>query len=191
MSARDPRVDAYIAKSALFARPILERIREAVHFAVPEVEETMKWSMPFFDYKGPLCNMAAFKQHCSFGFWKAALIPDAGQRERITSVEELPSKKELVRIMKEAARLNDAGVKVPRKAVQSAKVVATPDDLASALAKNKKARAAFEGFPPSHRREYIEWIIGAKAEETRQRRLQQTIEWLVEGKSRNWKYEKK
>lgn len=191
MSARDPRIDAYIAKSAPFARPILERIREAVHAAVPEVEETMKWSMPFFDYKGPLCNMAAFKQHCSFGFWKAALIPDAGQRERIASVEDLPSKKELVRIMREAAKLNDAGVKVPRRAVQSGKVVATPDDLASALAKNKKARSAFEGFPPSHRREYIEWITGSKAEETRQRRLQQTIEWLVEGKSRNWKYEKK
>jgi hypothetical protein len=68
-------VDAYIARAATFAQPILKHLRATVHNACPEVEEALKWGMPFFVYRGsPLCSMAAFKQHCSFGFWKAALV---------------------------------------------------------------------------------------------------------------------
>lgn len=198
MGTRDPRIDAYIAKSAEFARPILTYLRDTIHTAVPDVQETTKWSMPYFDYNGPLCGMASFKAHCAFNFWKASILFERnetsneamGQFGRITSIKDLPPKKELVRLIKEAARLNEEGVKVPaRRGPRPA--VETPDDLAAALSENRKARAAFEAFPPSHRREYIEWINEAKTAPTRQRRLEQAVEWMAEGKSRNWKYEKK
>ena len=199
MGTRDPRIDAYIAKSADFAQPILEHIRDVVHAACPTVEETMKWSFPHFMYNGMLCSMASFKQHCSFGFWKGALIFGSerdreamGQFGRITKLSDLPSKKELMAYVKKAMALNDEGAKVPkvRKPDLPRRVVPAepPSDLAAALKKNAKARATFEGFPPSHRREYIEWITEAKRDETRQKRLAQTIEWLAEGKQRNWKY---
>lgn len=197
MGKRDPRVDAYIDKAAPFAKPILEHIRETVHAAVPNVEETMKWSFPHFDYKGMLCSMAAFKEHCAFGFWKHSLVVGGerpseamGSVGRITSVKDLPSKKELTALLKKAAALNDEGVKVERPKRAPKEALPTPDDLAAALKKNKKAAAAFDGFPPSHRREYIEWITEAKTEPTRAKRLAQTIEWLNEGKPRNWKYAK-
>ncbi|MEO8034976.1 MAG: YdeI/OmpD-associated family protein [Acidobacteriota bacterium] len=200
MGSRDPRIDEYIARSAGFAKPILEYLREIVHTACPEVEETMKWSFPHFDYKGVLCSMAAFKSHCAFGFWKGSLVleeksrsDDAmGQMGRITSIDDLPPRRELLRLVKEAAKLNEQGVKVARKSVRGAKPeLEVPSDLARALAANRPARAAFDKVPPSHRREYIEWIIDAKGEATRQRRLQQAVEWIAEGKSRNWKYERK
>jgi len=195
MATTDPRVDAYIAKSAEFARPILKHLRAAVHAASPEIEETLKWSMPHFMYKGMLCGMAAFKQHCAFGFWKGKLIADLsdeamGQFGCITKVSDLPPKRALTAYVKKAMALNDAGVKSPTR-IKSAKAKApmkVPDDLAAALKKNKKARATFEGFSPSHRREYVEWITEAKREETRAKRLATTLEWLAEGKSRNWKY---
>ena len=200
MGTRDPRVDAYIAKSAEFARPILTHIREVVHAAAPEIEETMKWSMPFFDYKGTVCNMAAFKEHCSFGFWKASLLfPDAppsrdamGQMGRITSIKDLPPKRELTRLVKEAVKLNEDGVKAARRTGRAPKPeLETPDDLAAALRRNKAANAAFKGFPPSHRREYIEWIIEARRDETRKKRIEQAVAWIADGKSRHWKYERR
>ena len=199
MATRDPRIDAYIAKSADFARPILEHLRAVVHAACPDVEETMKWSFPHFQYKGMLCHMASFKEHCAFGFWKGSLIVGKGDGEaekamgqfgRITKLSDLPSKKVLTGYIKEAMKLNEAGVKSPSrskpKAPKPAPVV--PDDLAAALAKNPAAHATFETFSPSHRREYIEWITEAKTPATRSRRLETAIEWMAEGKPRNWKY---
>ncbi|MGH9457245.1 MAG: YdeI/OmpD-associated family protein [Thermoanaerobaculia bacterium] len=194
MGKRDPRVDAYIAKSADFAKPILEYLREVVHAGCPDVEETMKWSVPHFEYNGILCSMAAFKAHCAFGFWKGSLLPGIpeakdgmGQFGRITSKKDLPPKKEMIRLVREAARLNEEGVAAPR-AKRAKPPLPTPEDLAGALRRNKRARAAFEGFPPSHRREYIEWITEAKSEATRKERLAQAVEWMAEGKARNWKY---
>jgi uncharacterized protein YdeI (YjbR/CyaY-like superfamily) len=198
MGTRDDRVDAYIAKSAEFARPILTHLRDVVHAACPEVEETMKWSFPHFMYKGILCSMAAFKQHCSFGLWKSSLIIEGGSDDvakgmgqfgRITDVSDLPSKRILSGYIKEAMKLNDAGVKSPTRSKPKApREVVVPDDLSIALQKNKKALAAFEKFPPSHKREYIEWITEAKTDATRSRRLETAIEWMAEGKPRNWKY---
>jgi uncharacterized protein YdeI (YjbR/CyaY-like superfamily) len=198
MGKRDPRVDAYIQKAAPFAQPVLEYIRETVHSAVPEVEETMKWSFPHFDYKGMLCSMASFKAHCAFNFWKGALLFEdnlklheaMGHMGKITSVKDLPPKKELLRILAEAARLNDEGVKAPPPKRGVKPPLETPEDLATALSANKKAQAAFDAFSPSHRREYIEWIVDARSDATRQKRLTQAIEWIAEGKSRNWKYER-
>jgi uncharacterized protein YdeI (YjbR/CyaY-like superfamily) len=192
MPKRDPRIDAYIAKSAEFAKPILEYVRDVVHEAVPDVEETMKWSQPAFEYKGPLCGIAAFKQHCAFGFWKQSLVMGTkAARDCVTSVKDLPPRKEFVKLVKKAAALNDEGVKVPRVKKAPKPPVETPKDLAAALAKNKKAKAAYDAFPPSHRREYVEWITEAKTDETRQRRLTQAVDWMAEGKSRNWKYERR
>ena len=200
MGTRDPRIDAYIAKSADFAKPILAHLREVVHSACPDVEETMKWSTPHFMYKGMMAGMAAFKEHCAFGFWKGSLIVDpgtaagekaAGQFGRITKVADLPPKKVIAGYVKEAMCLNDEGVKSPsrmKSAPKKAKELVVPDALAVALKKNRKAREAFDAFSPSHKREYAEWIADAKAEDTRQRRVDTAIEWLAEGKPRNWKY---
>jgi uncharacterized protein YdeI (YjbR/CyaY-like superfamily) len=199
MGKRDPRVDAYIAKSADFAKPILAHLRETVHAACPEVEETIKWSNPAFIYKGMLCGMAAFKQHATFGFWKNSLVFGDGAKStnpmeqfgRLTNVSDLPPAAKLTAYVRKAARLNDEGVKVARKPKAAPKPIRVPSDLAAALKKDKKAAAAFDAFSPSHKREYIEWITDAKSVDTRARRLAQAVEWIGAGKSRNWKYERK
>ena len=200
MGTRDPRIDAYIAKSADFAKPILTHLREIVHSACPDVEETMKWSNPHFMYKGMLGGMAAFKEHCVFGFWKGSLIVDsktasgekaAGQFGRITKLSDLPPKKIIAGYVKEAMRLNEEGVKAPsrmKSRAKTAKDVIVPDALADALKKNRKARETFDAFSPSHRREYAQWIAEAKGEDTRKRRVETAVEWMAEGKPRNWKY---
>ena len=199
MGKRDPRIDAYIAKSADFAKPILAHIRSVVHEGCPEIEETIKWGMPHFDYKGMMCGMAAFKHHCTFGFWKGSLVlggdkkdvDGMGQFGRIQKVTDLPPKKTLIAYIKKAKQLNDEGVKAPHLAKRGKKPeIGIPDYFRAALGKNKKALTAFDGFSPSHRREYLEWITEAKTEATRDKRMKTAIEWLSEGKSRNWKYER-
>ena len=201
MAKLDPRIDAYIEDSAEFARPILRQLREVVHRACPEVEEDLKWSRPHFGYRGIMCGMSAFRAHCTFGFWNDRVGgDDAAAREtlerlgRITSAKELPSKKVLAGLVKQAMELNAAGSKPQwmekRKAQKPRPQLAVPPDLAAALRmrENAKARATFEDFSPSHRREYIEWITEAKRDETRAKRVTQTLEWLAAGKARNWKY---
>lgn len=200
MGKKDPRIDNYISNALPFARPLLSHLRKLVHQACPDVEETIKWGMPSFDYKGPYCSMASFKQHCAFGFWKASLM-DSELREnqkssmghlgKITSLEDLPSDKILLSYLAEAKRLNDEGIKLPaRKPVQKADVV-VPQYFTKALKTNQKAYEAFKAFSPSHRKEYIEWITEAKTEVTRNKRMNTAIEWIVEGKGRNWKYMEK
>jgi len=192
----DPRVDAYIEKSAEFARPILAHFRHLVHKTCPEVDETLKWGAPHFDYEGVLCGMAAFKQHCNFILWKAALVIGGrgnragGPLRDITKLSDLPPDKTIVGWIKAAAKLNEQGVKVP-KAAKPNKPLVVPRELTRALAKNKKAAAAFKTFPPSHKREYADWIADAKGADTRQRRVDSAIEWIAEGKSRNWKYKRR
>src|SRR5262245_1577304 len=199
MASRDPRIDAYIEKSRPFAQPILKRIRKAVHTACPDVVETVKWSMPAFEYKGPLAGMAAFKAHCTLGFWKASLmksVPDdkrgqaIGHFGRFESIADVPPETALVRMIKEAAALNDAGVKVERKKAAPKPPPKTPPYMLAALKKNAKALAAWREFPPSHQREYIEWITEAKTDDTRTRRLDTAVGWIAAGKGRNWKYER-
>jgi uncharacterized protein YdeI (YjbR/CyaY-like superfamily) len=197
MGKKDPRINAYISKSADFAKPILKHLRALVHKGCPGVKETIKWSMPHFDYAGaPLAGMAAFKAHCAFGFWKGSLIvpgsKDAmGQFGRITSVDDLPSDKVILGYVKKAAELNESGVKVPRPVKHPKKEIAMPKDLAAALKKNATARATFGDFRPSHRREYLEWITEAKSEETRNKRLATAIDWMAEGKPLHWRYMRK
>lgn len=196
MTAYDTRVDAYIANSADFAKPILMRVREIVHKHCPQAEETLKWRMPTFMYRGMLCGMAAFKQHCAFGFWKHSLVVGDGKAGdsngmgdfgRVTKVSELPSEKVLAGYIKKAMRLNEEGVKVPRAAPKR-KALVIPKELLAALKKNKKASATFEAFSPSNKREYAQWIAEAKTDATRDRRLETAIEWMAQGKVRNWKY---
>lgn len=197
MGHRDPRIDAYIARSAPFARPILEHLREIVHATCPEVQETMKWSFPHFDYRGMMCGMSAFKAHCTFGFWKGALVlGDAtsseamGQFGRITSLKDLPPRRVIAGYVKKAMALNDAGVTVPRAPRAAvARPVVVPPELAAALEAKPKARRAFEAMSSSHRREYCEWIAEAKRPETVSTRVAKTVAQLTEGKSLNAKYE--
>lgn len=196
MAKRNPKFDEYIAKSADFAKPVLKHFRKIVHQACPDVEEEMKWSFPHFMYRGMLCGMAAFKNHCAINFWKGPLLfageenrEAMGQFGRIASLSDLPSDKKLVMYIKKAARLNDEGVKVPKMArPKERKELRVPDYFQRALQKNRKAANAFEKFSTSHRREYVEWITEAKTDATRDRRLATAIEWMSEGKSLNWKY---
>ena len=199
MATRDPRIDAYIKKAQPFAKPILTHLRSVVHDACPGVQETLKWGVPHFDYKGIFCGMAAFKEHTTFGFWKGALLKDQlpnvdekamGQFGRITSMDDLPSAPTLARIVKAAAKLNDDGVKVARMAKAKKPPLKAPADLMSALARNKKALANFKAFPPGQQREYNEWIIEARQDATREKRIKTAVEWIAEGKIRNWKYVK-
>ncbi|MBC7791092.1 MAG: YdeI/OmpD-associated family protein [Anaerolineae bacterium] len=195
MGKTDTRVDAYIARSAEFARPILAHLRKLVHAGCPDVEETLKWGVPHFMYKGMLCGMAAFKNHCAFGFWKGAmLLPDnseaMGNFGRISALSDLPGDKILVALVKKAARSNDAGEKRPQAPRIAKKTPLVPAELAKALSKSPRAKATFESFSPSNKREYIEWIAEAKTDVTRTRRLVTAVEWMAEGKPHNWKYMK-
>ena len=195
---RDPRIDAYIERAAPFARPILAHARALVHQACPQVEETIKWGMPTFVHAGGiLCGMAAFKQHASFGFWKHALVVGEGEPRdgmgsygKMLSLDDFPAKKIVLAHIRKAMKLNEDGVKMPAARKAASKLPPEmPEDLVAALNKDKAAKATFDAFPPSCRREYIEWIVEAKREETRAKRLAQAVEWMAEGKRRNWKYE--
>ena len=197
MPSQDPRVDAYIDEAADFSRPILAEIRTRVHAACPQVEETIKWGMPCFVHAGGiLCQMAAFKRHVSFGYWKHALVMDEAGRDgmgsygKMASAADLPPKATMRADLGKAMRLNEDGVKPERRKPMPRDALEVPDDLAAALEKHQAAKAAFDGFAPSHRREYLEWIVEARREETRTKRIVQAVEWMAEGKRRNWKYER-
>ena len=203
MTTKDERIDAYIANAAEFARPILTHLRSVVHAACPDVQETWKWSFPNFDYKGIVCSMAAFKAHCTFGFWKASLMRDEhkllersgdamGHFGRITSLADLPDDAILIAYIEEAVELNEKGVKLPpRPRSAERKELEIPEYLIAALEANVKASETFENFSYSHKKEYVEWITEAKAEETRNKRLAAALEQMAEGKSRHWKYNRK
>jgi len=199
----DVRIDAYIDRAAPFAKPILQHIRKLVHQACPEVTENIKWGMPFFEYKGIICNMAAFKKHCSLGFFKAGQMKSApelqannaeamGHLGKITSLQDLPKDEVLTGYIKEAAALNEAGVKkaTVKKTIEN-RELSIPDEVTDALKTNAAAKNTFDHFPYSHKKEYVEWIAEAKTAATRNKRLATMLEWLEEGKSRNWKYERK
>jgi len=199
MPTLDRRIDAYIAKAAPFAQSILKELRAAVHAGCSDVVETMKWSTPSFEYKGVLCGMAAFKKHAMFGFWKHQLLADLlpkgdqsafGRFGELTSVMDLPIRAAIVKIVKAAARLNEEGAKVPRPVRAKRPPVRTPPFFMAALKKNPQALANYEAFSPSHKREYVEYLTEAKQDDTRQRRLKTAIEWIADGKARNWKYER-
>lgn len=204
MARKDARVDAYIAGAAPFARPILKHLRKLVHEGCPQVEEDIKWSHVAFMHKGILCGIAAFKQHCTLGFWREAMLKkqtggafgakeDAwGQFGRITSLDDLPSDRFIVALVKKAVALHDAGIKAPaRPRPKANRTLAVPAYFVAALRKNARAHAAFKAFSYSHRKEYVEWVSEAKTEATRQKRIATALDWLAEGRSRNWKYERK
>ena len=204
MPTLDKKIDTYIEKSMPFAQPILTHLRSIVHKACPQAEEKMKWSFPHFDYKGQmLCSMAAFKQHCSFGFWKASLMEDyehifsierndgMGHLGKITSMKDLPAAKVLTAYIMQAIKLNDEGVKIKAKKTEPKPAFTVPAYFSKILIKNKAALNNFNAFSSSNKKEYIEWFEEAKTEPTRNRRIETAMEWIAEGKGRNWKYQKK
>jgi uncharacterized protein YdeI (YjbR/CyaY-like superfamily) len=200
MRNSDPRVDAYIEKAAPFAQPILKHIRAVVHEAVPDVQETIKWNVPSFEHHGIMAGMAAFKTYCHFAFWKSQLLDKQfpalakdgealGQLGGIAAVKDFPSRSVLVKVVRAAAKLNEDGVKLPPAPRDDrSKAVRAPADLLAALRNNPDARHGYESLSPSHKREYIEWITEAKRDETRKRRVATAVEWMAEGRIRNWKY---
>ena len=198
MGDRNPKVDAYIAKAKPFAQPILEHLRDLMHRGCPHVEESIKWSMPFFEYKGAILgNMAGFKAHCTFGFWDKGMAADLrnggdGPLRHIANVKDLPADKQMLHWIRQTASNVDRGEYQSPMAARNRKArpeVEVPAELTAALKKNKKAAAAFAAFSPSCRREYAEWIAEAKREETRAKRVATAVEWIAEGKQRNWKYQ--
>lgn len=201
MEQYDSRVDAYIEKSADFAKPILTHIRELVHKAAPQIQETMKWSCPFFDFQGPVCQLVAFNQHCGFGFWKAKLMEDphmlmnqepgtAGSFGRITSLADLPADDILIDYIQQALSLNLQGIKAPArpKANPDKGPLDIPEYFAQRLSQNEVLKSQFEKFSPSQKKEYLSWFEEAKTEATRNKRLETAVEWISEGKTRMWKY---
>ncbi len=200
----DTRVDEYIKKAASFAQPILTHLRDLVHEACPDVTETIKWNFPHFEYGGSiLCSMAAFKKHCTFGFWKAALMNDPkgilefvgktamGQLGQITDISDLPADKIIKGFILQAVKLTDDGAKLPARPKPEDKTDwAIPDYFLKAIRKNKAALKTFENFSLGNKKDYITWVTEAKTEITREKRLAQAIEWMAEGKIRNWKYVK-
>lgn len=206
MSHYDPRIDNYIMKSAEFAIPILDFWREMVHIACPDVKETMKWSMPFFEYNNyNVCNMAAFKYHCAFHFWLASKMEDRdkvfrqgddsnamGQLGKIKTLEDLPSEEQIIRLIQEAMSLIDQGVRITKDPI--AKVLAevvVPDYFKAEIEQDELAMETFKKFSASQQKEYVNWVTEAKSEATRQKRMTQAVEWMAEGKTRNWKYMQK
>jgi uncharacterized protein YdeI (YjbR/CyaY-like superfamily) len=198
----NPKVDAYIEKAQPFAQPVLTHLRALMHKACPDVEEAIKWSMPFFVYKGQiLANIAAFKAHCSFGLWggeisaimrKDGVLSDDGMGKlgKITSLKDLPSDKALLGYIREAAAFVEGGGKTMQKKPTAPKPEAeVPAELTAALKKNKAASTTFTAFSPGCRREYVDWITEAKRPETRDKRVAQAVDWMAEGKQRNWKYQ--
>ena len=195
---QDSRIDAYIDKAQPFARPILAHLRDVIERACPAVEETLRWNMPSFSYKGKiLCQMAAFKAHAAFGFWQREQATgetegdkDAmGQFGRLTSRDDLPDDETLFAMITKAMTLIDSGAKAPRAIKHPKPAPVPPADFAAALARSPAALATFQGFAPGQQREYIEWVETAKRAETRSGRVEQSVTWLAEGKRRNWKYE--
>ena len=192
----DPRIDAYIAKAAPFAQPILKHVRERVHAVAPDAQETLKWSMPSFTVDGKiLLGMAAFKAHATVGFWRGqelGLAPSQeamGQLGKLTSLDDLPPDAELDAMIRKGVELARTAP-APRKAKHEPKPASEMHpEFANALASNAKAKAVLEGFPPSAQREYLDWISEAKQNATRAKRIADAVQWLSEGKRRHWKYE--
>lgn len=204
MGKKDKKVDAYIAGQRPFARPVLKHLRKIVHAGCPDVEEAMKWSFPCFVHNGSiLCSMAGFKEHCTFGFWRVKELREMGlvkppaekamgQYGRIKNISDLPAETKLTKVVKEAAKLNESGKRTPvKKKVTIKKRLVIPPYFSKLLNKNRKAKKTFEEFSYSNKKEYIEWITGAKTELTRNKRIADALEWMAEGKPRNWKYMKK
>ncbi len=200
MAQYDERVDNYINKAEPFAQPILNHIRNLVHQVSPLINETIKWGFPHFEYKAAICHMASFKAHCTLGFWKASLMKDPyqifnekdtamGSVGRIEKLEDLPSDKILTEYILEALRIDESGVKLKKVTTPKAEIP-IPPYFVEELNQNPKAKQTFENFSPSHKREYLEWITTAKTEATKLKRMVTTIEWLTEGKSLNWKYQR-
>ncbi|WP_114779159.1 YdeI/OmpD-associated family protein [Botryobacter ruber] len=203
MQNTDPRITAYIEKAEPFAQPILHHLRQLVHQACPDITETIKWGFPHFEFKGIVCSMAAFKKHCAFTFFKASLLTDPyqllavadrasmGHLGQLKSPADLPSDEIMLQYIAEAVKLNQDNVKAPSKAKAGAKQeLVVPMYFQEALEQNGQAKAAFENFSYSHRKEYVSWLTEAKTDATREKRMATALEWLAEGKSRNWKYEK-
>ena len=192
MPKKNPRIDAYVARSANFAKPILNRIRKLVHAACPDVAETLKWNSPFYEYQGILLATPAFKRHSALIFWKGRLFLGKDQKarlRRLTTLSELPGDKILTGYIRKAVALNEARIKAARPKPKAKKAVVVPDYFLAALKQNKRVLAVFGNFSPSHKQEYVEWIAEAKREETRARRIQAALKLMTQGKSRNWKYE--
>ncbi|MBX3659873.1 MAG: YdeI/OmpD-associated family protein [Ramlibacter sp.] len=203
VAQRSPKVDEYLANSAEFARPILEHLRKILHAHCPELVEEIKWGIPHFDYKGEMmCMFAAYKSHCSFTFWKQSIMTDARLKKnpdlpaakrfmgKLTSVSDLPPEAELVALLRQAMTLNEQGVKLsPRKPAPLTEIE-IPGYFAERLADNSNARAIFESKSDSFRKEYVVWITDAKTESTRNKRIEESLAWIAEGKSRFWKYQK-
>ena len=198
MGMKDPKIDAYIDKAADFAKPILNHIRELIHQGCPQVVEKIKWSFPNFEYKGIFCHMAAFKSHCTFGFWQGALIEDShgvltsgeamGHFGKITNLIDLPKDKIILDYIRQAIRLKDEGIKNPKKRLRRLREVKVPSKIMEIIRSNRKALTVFENFSNSNKKDYVEWIMEAKTEATRAKRIVTMMEWLQEGKPRNWKY---
>jgi uncharacterized protein YdeI (YjbR/CyaY-like superfamily) len=200
----NPKVDAYAEKIEDFAKPVLAHLRALIHATCPEVIEEVKWGNPHFDYKGDMmCIFAAYKKHCSFTFYKDALMGDARLRAndgvpaaqrfmgKLTDLADLPPDRELKSWIKESMKLNEQGIKLPARETKAPKEAGMPAAFAEKLQASPKIMAIFEGKSASFQKEYKVWIGEAKTDATRDKRIEEAMAWIAEGKGRFWKYAKK
>lgn len=197
----NPIVTDYINNVEPFAKPIVKKLRAIFLKADKRLVENVKWGLPSYEYKGIVGGFASFKNHVAWGLWKSSLLKDPKgaiglarasimSAGKLSSVKDLPKEQHLIDLIKQAVELNERGIKLKKPKAKKKPEAKVPGDLRQALDRNEKAAEVFENFSPSCRREYIEWITEAKTEETREKRLLQAIEWMAEGKRRNWKYER-
>jgi len=204
LPSSEPEVDAYAEGVEAFAKPILAHLRGLIRATCPEVVETLKWGIPHFDYRGEMmCIFAAYRSHCAFSFWKSALMSDprlkasidlpASKRfmGKLRSLADLPVDAELTAWIREAMLLNEQGAKVaPRKTSAAPKIVVAPPAFVERLAASPSVKAMFESKSASFQKEYNVWIAEAKTEATRDKRINEALAWIAEGKGRFWKYAK-
>jgi uncharacterized protein YdeI (YjbR/CyaY-like superfamily) len=198
-----PAIDEYINKSEEFARPILLHLRKIIHLACPDVEETIKWSFPNFEYKGQiLCSMASFKKHCSFGFWLGAEMEDPenilnkvgntnmGNFGKIINHNSLPDDNIIIKYIHEAMKLSESGTKKKTSKIKDKKSLEIPVYIIEFIEKYPKAKVVFNNFSNSCKKEYVQWIEEAKQVSTKLKRLEKAVSMMEEGKEFNWQYKK-
>lgn len=196
MNEASENITAYIEKATPEFKEVMIALRSVLNNPNFDIKEDWKWGAPNFNNEGMICWLAHFRNHVGMNFFKGTLIKDKynlfthyreekGNRQlKFSDINQIIPE-QIEYYIEEAIKLNQENIKVVKKEIDTS----LPLDLETELNNNPKAKMFFESLAPSYKRDYIEWIEEAKREATRTKRLATTMEWLSEGKKKNWKYE--
>jgi hypothetical protein len=195
------QINQYMAELPEWQRRMLVRLRQLIHEAAPEVEEAWRWDKPHFDNAGIMVGLCAFKEHVAVWFHKGALLKDTKKLFEATARTEEKGMRAyklhegdkineaaFLDLVKQAVAVNDKGTKL-REAKPTKKALVVPEDLEQVLRKDPTAWANWEAFPVGHRRAYVEWVTDARQEETRKRRIAQSLEKIREGEQQEERHQ--